>query len=64
MRDIAFYPNKIGQKLTENRRVKHANFKSQNPGKIGWLNTTLEVLTDDVILPRIKILSHARTHAR
>ena len=25
-RDVAFYPNKIRQKLTENRRVKHANF--------------------------------------
>ena len=64
MRDIAFYPNKIGQKLTENRGVKHANFKSQNLGKIGWLNTTLEVLLDDVGLPRIKMHScRTRTHA-
>ena len=43
-RDIAFYPNKIGQKLTENQRVKHANFAcfvSQSRTKINLWTTCI-----------------------
>ena len=42
-REIIFYPNRIGQKLTKNQRVTHANFpcfeKKTYPSKTRCLNT-------------------------
>ena len=57
MRDIAFYPNKIGQKLTENQRVKQIShvLKKQYPSKFRCLDTNPESLTGGVGLPRIKM---------
>ena len=51
-RDIAFYPNKIGQKL--NQCVKHANFSCFYK-TILWL-VSLPQLVVDVGLPRMKHL--------
>ena len=62
---LAFYSNKIGQKLTENRRVKHANFACFE-NTISWQNSLPQhdCITIDIVLPRIKMYScRARTQA-
>ena len=63
-RDIAYYPDKIGHKLTKNQRVKHTNFscfERQYPGKICCLNTNPESLTSDVGHPILNILDRENT---
>ena len=62
-RDIAFYPNKIRQKLAENQRVKHENFaffESTTSPPASLLQQ--HGITDDVALPRIKVYI-PRAHA-